>query len=502
MGSRAFWAVVFGFLGGVFLRSFLLLGWGFVLFLLCVATGSIALGSIDRPRLKTGILLGIGFVACAFGIARMQIAGVQGDPKLIDDLGKTVFVQGFVFQEPDARQTETLVSIQATSLVSGSSSSSIKGGVLAELPAHSRVSYGDVVEIRGKLVLPQPFQTDTDREFLYPQYLAAQGITYQLRYAQIVSITGNVGEPLQALAIAIKETFLRGLGNVMPDPEAALAGGITVGDKRSIGPDLSKDFQRDSLIHMVVLSGYNITVVLQAAAKLLSRMPRFIGFGGSGAIVIFFVFVAGGASSALRAALMALIAVAARATHRVYVGERVLAFVSVCMVVWNPWTLCFDPSFQLSALATLGLILFTPLFENWFSTIPDVLGAREILSATCATQLMVLPLLLYQNGTLSIVALPANLLSLLPVPSAMFFSLIAGVGGVVFGPAAVVLAFPAYALLWYVISVAHMFASLPFAAVSIPPFSAPWLFISYGALVVLLWIYKRRRPTPEVSVAY
>src|ERR1700733_6080508 len=127
---------------------------------------------------------------------------------------------------------------------------------------------------------------------------------------------------------------------------------------------------------------------------------------------------------------MALVAVFARATHRVYLGERVLAFVSLAMVAWNPWTLAFDPSFQLSALATLGLILFTPIFSRWLVKVPEQFGAREILASTCSTQLMVAPLLLYQNGTLSIVSLPANLLALLPVPWAMFFSLISGVGGI------------------------------------------------------------------------
>lgn len=430
----------------------------------------------------------------------MQTAVVTGDPELTSSIGKSIVMQGVVSQEPDARDTETLVTIEANTLLAGNSNIPVHAGVLAQMPAHARVAYGDHVQVHGMLQLPEAFDTGEGREFEYPEYLASQGIEYQLRYAQIDSISGNSAEPLQAFAIGTKENFIRGLDFVLPDPEAALAGGITVGDKRSIGPQLTDDFQRDSLVHMVVLSGYNITVVLNAVARSLLWAPRYFQFGGSIFVVIFFIFMAGGASSATRAGLMALVAVLARATHRLYLGERVLAFVSVAMVAWNPWTLCFDPSFQLSALATLGLILFTPIFAQLFSKVPETFGAKEILSSTCATQLMVLPFLLFQSGTLSLVALPANLLALLPVPWAMFFALVAGIGGFIFGPAASILAFPAYALLWYIVSIAHALASLPFAAVSVPSFSAAWMFGAYGTLFAWFW-YKKSNGRSEEAPA-
>jgi competence protein ComEC len=492
MGSRAFWAVVFGFLFGVFVRSFFLLGWSFVGLATVLGFAALAFIVIDRSKKNFYILIAITMFACALGIVRMQFAVVSGDPNVTADIGKQVMIEGIVSQEPDARDTATLVSIDADELVVGDSTKQIHAGVLAEMPAHIGIEYGDHVQVSGKLQLPEPFDTGDGRQFDYPEYLAAQGIEYQLQYAQLGSITGNSSDPFKTFAIGTKEDFLRGLNYVMPDPEAALAGGITVGDKRSVGPELTSDFQRDSLVHMIVLSGYNITVVLNAVARVLSWAPRTMQFGGSIATVIFFIFMSGGASSAVRSGLMALVAVFARATHRTYLGERVLAFVSLAMIAWNPWTLCFDPSFQLSALATLGLILFTPIFAWLLARVPEKFGAREILASTCATQLMVAPILLYQNGTLSIVALPANLLALLPVPWAMFFSLIAGVGGMLFGNSAFILSLPAYALLWYIVSIAHFFASLPFASVSVPAFGAQWLVLVYALMVAGYWYFKTK----------
>ena len=99
--------------------------------------------------------------------------------------------------------------------------------------------------------------------------------------------------------------------------------------------------------------------------------------------------------------------------------------------------------------------------------------------------------MLYQTGNLSLVALPANFLVLLAVPWAMLFSAIAALGGLIFSSLVlggveglgVVVGFPAYALLSYIIEAAKLFASLPFASVALPAFSAWWLVPMYGALL-------------------
>jgi competence protein ComEC len=191
---------------------------------------------------------------------------------------------------------------------------------------------------------------------------------------------------------------------------------------------------------------------------------------------------------------MALIAVFARATGRVYLAGRVLGVVALGMVLWNPFTLAFDPSFQLSALATLGLIAFTPVFDARLQWLPARFGLREIAVSTLGTQLAVLPLLLYQNGQLSPYALPANLFALAPVPLAMLLSFVASIGGMLFGSLATPLAFPAYALLWYIIAVAKFSSSLPFAAVSVGAFNAWLMFVAYAILFGGLWLYEKMRP--------
>ncbi|MBV9159795.1 MAG: ComEC family competence protein [Candidatus Kaiserbacteria bacterium] len=421
MPVKILWSVIFSFLAGVLLSSFVFLPPAFLAFLGVLAAVATFFAWSEPMKRDAFIVVAVALVSFSLGSMRMQTASRVGDPHLTAQIDKTVTIQGVVSEEPDARETSVRLTIDARSLQSGSSTVPVAARVIAIAPLHTETRYGDLVTVKGKLGLPEAFDTVEGRQFDYPNYLAKDGILYLVSYAQIKESRENRGNPIKATAIRVKRLYLDGLGAVLPEPEAGLAGGITVGDKRSVGGELTTTFQNVSLVHMLVLSGYNITVVINAISTLFKMFAQSVRFGIAGAVVVFFILMAGGAASAVRAGAMSMIAIFARVTHRQYFAERILGVVSASMVAWNPWILAFDPGFQLSALATLGLVLFTPIFARWFARVPEKFGMREIISSTCGTQLMVLPLLLYQNGTLSIYALPANLFALVAVPYAMSF---------------------------------------------------------------------------------
>ena len=492
MSSKVLWALVGGFLFGVFLRTLFPLGHAFVWFAFLLSASAAACAFVEREKWQALIIVAVGLAAFALGLLRMESATLRGDLELTRRLGSNVVLVGYVEDESDVRETNVRLHVEVHTLIQkGGADIPIKAGVLIVAPAHTEVAYGDSVRAEGKLGLPEAFDTSEGREFDYPMFLARDGILYTLSFAKVETLGENHGNILKAVAIRVKQEFLRGLQAVLPEPEAGLGGGITVGDKRSIGKELSTIFQSVSLIHVIVLSGYNITLVINAVRRALLHAPRLFQYSGIALSVVFVVLMTGGASSAVRAGAMALIAVFARATGRTYLAGRILGVVAAGMVLWNPFTLVFDPGFQLSVLATLGLILFTPVFAARLLWVPEKFGLREILASTLGTQLMDLPLLLYRNGLFSIVAPPANLLALVAVPYAMFASIIAGIGGVFFGSLALPLALPALALLWYIIEVAKSFAALPFAALAVPAFSAWWLVPVYTFIFGFVAFHKR-----------
>ncbi|HEY4516592.1 MAG TPA: ComEC/Rec2 family competence protein [Candidatus Paceibacterota bacterium] len=510
-GAGIFWAVVGGFLLGVAGGSFFPLGHVFAAFFVLIgcAGGAYAyfdiparpndFGHSGRSKRRQGMVFFVALLAVAAGIIRMDMAALSGDPILTAHLNEQMLIEGVVAAEPDVRDNSVRITIDARHLTTSSTSTKVAVGVLAILPAHADVAYGDVVRAFGTLREPEAFDTGIGRQFAYPQYLAAQGITYQLSLAQAEKKQGAAwaGNPVRAGAIWVKGTFLRGIAAALPEPEAGLSGGITVGDKRSIGKSLAADFQHVGLIHVVVLSGYNITLVLNALAWLLQRAPRLLQWSAAGSVVAFFILMSGGAASATRAGLMALVVILAKATGRTFLAGRALASVALILVAWNPFVLAFDPSFQLSVLATLGLVLFGPLFAERLLWIPEKFALREIASSTLGTQLAVLPILLYQNGQLAIYALPANLFALIAVPWAMLLSLAAGICGALFGSLAVPLAFPAYILLAYIIGIGKFFASLPFADLSVGAFSAWWMIGAYAAIFGGAWYLHPKIEAPR-----
>ncbi len=499
MSARVLWAVIGGFLTGVFCASIFPLGYTFALLSLLFGLFCGLYIFVDRQKKYALIVIAVACVSFAVGIVRMHSASRVGDPHVAEMVGESVILEGIVSAEPDVRENNVRLTVDVSSLIYQVATTSVDARVLVTAPLHTEARYGDIVRAKGELGLPEAFDTTEGRRFDYPHYLAKDDILYTLSFAQIERVGSNTGNPIKAGAITVKQAFLRGLGAALPEPQAGLAGGITVGDKRSLGEDLAKDFRDSSLIHMVVLSGYNITVVINAVIFFVGKLGATAQFSAAGFVVVFFALISGGAATAVRAGAMALIAIFARVTHRVALAERMLGVVCTLMVLWNPWTLVYDPSFQLSALATLGLVLFTPIFAAWLAWVTAKRGMREILASTLATQLMVLPLLLYQSGTLSLVALPANLLALIAVPYAMFASFVAALGGLVVGPLAPLVAAPAYALLWYEISVAQLFASLPFAAITVPAFSGGWVVLAYAA--IFAWYRLVKKETAEQGSA-
>lgn len=493
MPVRIFWAIIIGFLAGVFLRSLASAGVALPLFALVLAGAFLSLASLGFLQRTHAIIAAVALCALALGGMRMHYGVIIPDAALAARMERDVFLVGVVAEDPDVRDTQVRIVIAAERFAS--STHTIDARVLAALPAFTEVAYGDRVTVHGTLEAPEAFDTDGGRTFDYPGYLAARGISFELTRAQLVS-RGVGAHGFFSYLYDAKRAYLRGTQLVLSEPQAGLANGIVAGDKRSVGTDIAEAFTRTSLTHILVLSGYNIAVVAVASAWVFGRLRlgRVSQAALSVGVVILFVLATGASANVVRAAGMAFVAVYARIAGREFAALRALGVVCAGMVAWNPYLLAFDPGFQLSALATFGLIVFSPAIARNAAWVPERLGLRELFAATVSTQFTVLPLLLWQSGTLSLVSLPANILVLVAIPPAMLASFIAALGGVFVGSWAVPLAAPAYVLLTYVIGVAHTFASLPFSSVMLPAFSG-WFLVPVYALVAFAAWRAYAKPT-------
>jgi competence protein ComEC len=436
--------------------------------------------------------VGLLLLLIAVGAFRTSLAPRALTPATQPLLGQKVELQGVVVGDPDIRESNVRIPIEVRA---GSTTTRI----LAVTDRYPEFSYGDEVTVSGVLSTPEPFDTNGGRTFAYDAFLAKDGIFALAKHAHIER-TGTRHDPLTFVLRTLyagKHRFSRALEDALPEPHASLAEGLLAGGKQDLGQDLLDAFTIAGLLPIIVLSGYNVMIVAESVLAFLSFLPRRFALSLAGITILVFVFAAGGGASAFRALLMAALALFARATRRTYDALRALAAVYVLMLLISPLSLAFDPGFQFSFAATLGLILVSSAFEIRLIRIHPA-ALREVVATTLAAQLFVLPLLLYQTGNLSLVAIPANIFVLPLIPLTMALSACAGIVALVFPPVGFFVGLPAYLFLSYTTETAKLFASLPFAHVILPAFPAflvPLLYIPVWLLVK--WL--RNMPTPVPS---
>ncbi|KKS26913.1 MAG: ComEC/Rec2-related protein [Parcubacteria group bacterium GW2011_GWC1_42_11] len=192
-----------------------------------------------------------------------------------------------------------------------------------------------------------------------------------------------------------------------------------------------------------------------------------------------------------------LIIILARALGRENDALRALALAGGIMVFVNPMILLNDVSFQLSFSATLAIVVFVPVIEKYFIFISNRV-LREIVVTTFATQIFVMPLILYHMGTASLIGFISNIFILPVVPLAMLA--VALVAVFAWAPLmGSVLAIFAHALLAYIVTAVKFFAKVPFASLSGISFPLWALVLAY--LFLCLYIVKNLQHTAEEKTA-
>lgn len=488
--SLFFYLFIGGFVIGVLWHSFFDFTVWFSVFVLILGA-LILLTAFVLENTRSALVVGVLILSFALGLLRFDIANIHQGSIVLDRLvERSVIVEGVIVDEPDVRENNTNYTIRLEKIFDEEVTEKVR--VVAG--SYPSFTYGDKVLISGILQKPEGFQTDTGKYFDYAAFLSKDAIFYQMIFPELVFISSGHGQFVKQYLFSFKNAFLSQIQKLIPDPQVSLLGGLVVGAKQSLGKELQEDFRATGIIHIVVLSGYNITIVADAIMRTFKYFPfisQAVGTVFGVLAIVLFALMTGASATIVRASIMALLVILARSTGRTYDITRALFIAGFVMILHNPKILLHDASFQLSFLATLGLIWLSPLLDRYVSFIPKKFQLREFATATVATQIFVLPLLLYKIGELSLVALPVNLLVLITVPLTMLFGFLSGMVGFINSLFATPFAFIAYAFLSYQLKIVELFSSLPFASIHLDTFPL-WLmlglYILYG--VVLKKVYK------------
>ncbi len=459
------------------------------------------------------------FWACLITLATVRVISIDDTHRpLIDGcIGKKVVGIGQIISNPEHKDAGQIMVVEVSSMYIAhpeSESTYIDGfdasmggqninssldcgkdyRLRIKTDSYPMFGYGDYISFVGNMSEPYNFRSDDGRVFDYRNFLAKEDIYFEIKSAR-VRIYSQAHNSIKKVLFSIRSRFMNNIKVAIPDPHAGLATGLLVGDKDSLSSDLLEKFRVVGLIHVIVLSGYHISMVAVIIRRLFSWLPRDISIIIAALFIILFSIMVGLGASVLRAVTMSSLALIADSMRQDYNASRALFFVGFIMIIINPMLLLYDPSFQLSFLATLGLVLYAKPIQDRLTFITEFAGLRSVVTASISAQILISPMTLYMMGTFSISGLLVNILVLPTIPITMLVSLLVGMIGSVSDIFAQYVGYVAYFALEYTIAVVEYFSGFSWSYIKIPPFSIWYLgaiYLLIGIVHLVLWTIKKR----------
>ncbi|MCL1876466.1 ComEC/Rec2 family competence protein [Candidatus Saccharibacteria bacterium] len=501
-----------GFLGGagaaILPETAIFAGWIFL-----ILSGAVML-LVFASRLKIMMIFVVS-AGILFGLWRGTAARVDlNDYK--NFIGQNVVVRGKVKEDPDFGQSHDLrvrlidiemILVSERERLNGEVDNireyftPMGGEIWASVSARgTEVKRSDMIEIGGKL--RTGFGT-------FPASMS---------FAKLKNVERS---PDADPARDVRDAFGEKLREVIPPPAVDLGMGILAGQKTALPFDLTAAFIAASLTHIVVASGYNLTILIRFARRLFAKISRFAAFSFSALLVIAFACVTGFSPSMTRASLVAGLSLLAWYYGRKFHPVVLLTTVAAMTILINPVAIWGDAGWYMSFLSFAGVIILAPLVKDYFwgnevemRTKPTLMqkirtkilpqksdkkledfGEKEhnfrgIFIETLSAQIMAAPIIALFMGQFSPYGLLANILVLPIVPLAMLLTFISGVAAFIL-PASLaqIIAMPATWLLNYIVGVAKFVAELPGASQTLEINS--WWYAGIFLLIVMAIIYMK-----------
>jgi len=451
-----------------------------------VALATVAVRGFERPSAvdiaRRGTPLALGALLIALRLMTLPAADTAaGSGPLPDGRGPWTAIVESISPVRDGQQVATLrlLGSAATPASTGEAPAWIDRVVAATLPRYPAIEPGNRITVDGT-VEPRP-------DGPYGEYLRRIGVDGTLR-SRSLAIVHDPGADPPSLE-RLRRAAGAALAAAIPEPEAGLAAGIVIGLRDRVDRELAADFTTVGASHVVAISGWNIAIVGATVAALAGRLGRRRRSLILVVAIVAYVLFAGASASVVRAAAMAGVVLLARETGRAGRAAAALGWAAALLLIADP-SLVADPGFQLSSLATGGILAWANRLQG---ALGRIAGGRvpgwlaESLAVSLAAQAATLPVVLVVFGRLAIISPAINLLIVPLVAPAMAAAMIALVGGAVAiagGPTAIatLAGLPAWALLTAMCTIIRAGAALPFASVTL---GAPWTIIAAAGAAAL-----------------
>ena len=450
-----------------------------------------------------GISLVWLMLALSLGALRYQLSLPNpADPQRISsvrDDGEVYVVRGYLVKSPDVRDRYANLWVACEEIRAKGTLryEETQGLLVVRAPLGKNLHYGDLVVMQGKI------QTPPDGEdFSYRTYLFHKGVYAYMPNAEVSALGGFKGSPLMRWLMDFREVALDKVYTLWQDPEASLLSGILLGVESGIPKQVAEAFKATGTTHIIAISGFNITIIAGLLIGLFSRfLRRSRAVFAAGAGIVLYTLLVGADAAVVRAAVMGGFSLMAAQVGRRQHGLNTLMITAALMALFSPH-IVWDVGFQLSFMATLGLILYAQPLQDWFVRLASrrlPLGKAQKLAKpvgeyflfTLAAQVTTLPVLAYHFQQLSLSSLLVNPLILPAQPPLMIIGGAALIMGLILPPLGMLLAPFAWFFAAYTIRLVEIFAALP-AGVLVLGRIDGWLVVCFYCLLFGATIFHEK----------
>jgi competence protein ComEC len=348
----------------------------------------------------------------------------------------------------------------------------------------NRLRLDDGSRLTGKLELSgfglnAVYQGDEVRASgkLYPGFGAYQG---SISFAQL-----DLTEHHPSLIADIRRRFAAGMQSALPEPLASFAMGLLIGQRATLPADVKQDLLMVGLTHIIAVSGYNLTIMLEASRGVFGKASKRLATLLAFTLIGVFLLLAGSSASIIRAAIVSVLSIIASYYGRTFKPLNLILLAGAITVWANPFYLWSDASWYLSFLAFYGVMVLAPALGERLRPGGHLPLALAVALESICAETMTLPYVLHTFGQMSLIGLPANVLVVTLVPLAMLLSLIAGLAGMLTPSLAGWPAWPAKLLLTYMLDIAHLLSRAPDIFLQNLQFGAGQMLMLYVPIVTV-----------------
>lgn len=315
---------------------------------------------------------------------------------------------------------------------------------------------------------------------------------YQLTmsYAKLISHT-----PTHDPVVKARRAFGESVRDVVIEPSASLGIGFVTGQKSALPSDFEEQLRVVGLTHVVVASGYNLTILVRFAKRLFEKHSKFLVAATSVGLIVAFMAVSGATPSMVRAGMVAGLGLLAWYDGRRFHPLLLILYVAAITAFANPVYIWADIGWWLSFLAFFGVMIVSPLVLKIIrknKSEPAGL-VTQIIGETTAAQIMTAPLIMIVFGKFAVLSLIANVLSAPFIPLAMLLTVVAGAINMILPVAGWVVGLAAEILLSYFVAVVRFLAEPEWSQIDSSITSGAMLAMYFSIMVWVIVAWRRTK---------